>query len=119
MALRGRNGTMPASRMTRIARIPSGPNPRRSAAIRSSVGSVAPPCGHDGTGGGPHRFRPRRGWVRPEDWRKRVGIEPTGAGFPRLPTDLNAAQDTSPDALPRSSLVQPKTGELVPPGGAV
>ena len=34
------------------------------------------------------------------DWRKRVGIEPTEAGFPRLPTDLKSAQDTSPEALP-------------------
>ena len=29
-----------------------------------------------------------------------MGIEPTGAEFPRLPTDLKSAQDTSPDALP-------------------
>ena len=29
-----------------------------------------------------------------------MGIEPTGAGFPRLPTDLKSVQDASPDALP-------------------
>jgi len=39
------------------------------------------------------------------EWRKRVGIEPTGAGFPRLPTDLKSAQDTSPEALPHRGAV--------------
>src|ERR1700730_13085571 len=40
MALRGATKKLPA-RMTRIARIPSGPNPRRSLATRSPEGGAA------------------------------------------------------------------------------
>ncbi len=36
-------------------------------------------------------------------WRRRVGIEPTGAGFYRPPTDLKSAPGTSREAPPQRS----------------